>query len=127
MVVVAGIDVSKATLEVSVSEGPVLRFENSATGIRNLLRHLERTGVTAAVWEPTGGYERLVVGKLRETAISVQVAAESQTQGGQGRRGEPQRGLAFCAQEQAEQTGSVDEGLLKERGDAFSIVGDDMG
>ena len=34
MVVVAGIDVSKATLEVSVSEGPVLSFENSAAGIR---------------------------------------------------------------------------------------------
>ena len=32
MVVVAGIDVSKATLDVSVSEGPVLRFENSANG-----------------------------------------------------------------------------------------------
>ncbi len=74
MVVVAGIDVAKATLEVSVSEGPVLSFENSAIGIRNLLRHLERTGVTRAVGEPTGGYERLVVGKLRDTAISVQVA-----------------------------------------------------
>ena len=55
MLVVAGIDVSKATLEVSVSEGPVLSYENSATGIRNLLRHLERTGVTTAVCEPTGG------------------------------------------------------------------------
>ena len=31
---IVAIDVSKATLEVSVSEGPVLRFENSATGIR---------------------------------------------------------------------------------------------
>ena len=41
MVVVAGVDVSKATLEVSVSEGPVLRFDNSATGIRRLLRHME--------------------------------------------------------------------------------------
>ena len=29
----------RATLEVSVSEGPVLRFENNATGIRGLLRH----------------------------------------------------------------------------------------
>ena len=74
MVVVAGIDVSKATLEVSVSEGPVLRFENSATGIRRLLRHLERAGVTKAVCEFTGGYERLVVGKLRETVIGVEVA-----------------------------------------------------
>ena len=74
MIVVAGIDVSKATLEVSVSEGPVLRFENSATGIRRLLRHLERAGVTKAVCEFTGGYERLVVGKLRETVIGVEVA-----------------------------------------------------
>ena len=32
MVVVVGIDVSKATLDVSVSEGPVLSFENSAWG-----------------------------------------------------------------------------------------------
>ena len=74
MVVVAGIDVSKATLDVSVSEGSVLRFENSATGIRRLLRHMESTGVTKAVCESTGGYERLVVGKLRETALRVQVA-----------------------------------------------------
>ncbi len=74
MVVVAGIDVSKATLDLSISEGPVLSFENSATGIRRLLRHLERAGVTKAVCESTGGYERLVVGKLRETAFSVQVA-----------------------------------------------------
>ena len=74
MVVVAGVDVSKATLEVSVSEGPVLRFDNSATGIRRLLRHMEGQGVTKAVCESTGGYERLVVGKLREAAINVQVA-----------------------------------------------------
>ena len=74
MVVVAGIDVSKATLDVSVSEGPVLRFENSATSIRRLFKHMERAGVTKAVCESTGGYERLVVGKLRETAINVQVA-----------------------------------------------------
>ena len=74
MVVVAGVDVSKATLEVSVSEGPVLRFDNSATGIRRLLRHMEGQGVTKAVCESTGGYERLVVGNLREAAINVQVA-----------------------------------------------------
>ena len=58
MAVVAGIDVSKATLEVSVSEGPVLSFENSVTGIRRLLRHMERVGVTGVVCEFTGGYER---------------------------------------------------------------------
>ena len=74
MVIVAGIDVSKATLDVSISEGPVLSFENSSAGIRRLRRHLERTGVTKAVCESTGGYERPVVGKLREAALSVQVA-----------------------------------------------------
>ena len=74
MVVVAGIDVSKATLDVSVSEGDVRRFENSATGIRILLRHMNGQGVTKAVCESTGGYERLLVGKLRETATTVQVA-----------------------------------------------------
>ena len=74
MVVVAGIDVSKATLDVSVSQGPVLSFDNSAAGIRRLLRHLDQTGVTRAVCEPTGGYERLLVGKLRAAAINVEVA-----------------------------------------------------
>ena len=74
MVVVAGIDVSKATLEISVSEGPALSFENSAAGIRRLLKHLERAGVTKAVCESTGGYERLAVGKLREKSVTVQVA-----------------------------------------------------
>ena len=74
MVVVAGIDVSKATLDVSVSEGPVRRFENNATDIRRLLGHLDRAGVTKAVCESTGGYERLLVGKLRNTAIGVEVA-----------------------------------------------------
>ena len=65
MVVVAGIDVSKATLDVSISEGPVLRFDNSATGIRRLPSHMERASVTKVVCESTGGYERLVVGKLK--------------------------------------------------------------
>ena len=32
MTVIAGIDVSKATLDVSISEGDVSRFENSGKG-----------------------------------------------------------------------------------------------
>ena len=36
MTVVAGIDVGKAHLDVSVSGGPVLRFDNTATGITKL-------------------------------------------------------------------------------------------
>ena len=33
MAVVAGIDVGKANLDVSISEGPVFRFENTAKGL----------------------------------------------------------------------------------------------
>ena len=36
MTMVAGIDVGKANLDVSVSGGPVLRFDNTATGIHGL-------------------------------------------------------------------------------------------
>ena len=50
------------------------RFDNSTTGIRVLLRHMERVGVTKAVCESTGGYERLLVSKLRESEFTVQVA-----------------------------------------------------
>ena len=39
--VVAGIDVGKANLDVSISEGPVSRFENTAKGIAKLLKHLK--------------------------------------------------------------------------------------
>ena len=74
MAVVAGVDVSKATLDVSVSEGEVSRFDNSCKGIKDMLRHMEGQGVTKAVCEPTGGYERLLVSKLRESEFTVQVA-----------------------------------------------------
>ena len=41
MTMVAGIDVGKANLDVSVSGGPVLRFDNTATGITKLRKHLQ--------------------------------------------------------------------------------------
>ncbi len=74
MELVAGIDVSKATLDVSIAAGPVCRFANSNPGIRRLLQHIDRAGVTQAVCEATGGYERLLVSRLRATAIRVHVA-----------------------------------------------------
>ena len=71
--VAAGIDVSKAMLDV-VGEGPVHRFANSGPGIRGFLRHMARAGATQAVCEATGGYERLLVSRLRAAGIIVQVA-----------------------------------------------------
>ena len=59
MEVVAGIDVGKVSLDVSVSEGPVLRFDNTAKSITRLLKHLKEQCTTMTVCEATGGYERL--------------------------------------------------------------------
>ena len=73
MTVVAGIDVGKAHLDVSVSGGPVLRFDNTATGITKLRKHLQEHDTTLAVCEPTGGYERLLTSRLRKTDIGVHV------------------------------------------------------
>ena len=73
MTMVAGIDVGKANLDVSVSGGPVLRFDNTATGITKLRKDLQEHDTTLAVCEPTGGYERLLTSRLRETDIAVHV------------------------------------------------------
>ena len=75
--VVAGIDVGKLNLDVSVSEGPVTRYDNTATGHTKLLQHLRALDVTTAVCESTGGYERLLVDRLRETEIAMCVAHPS--------------------------------------------------
>ena len=77
MAVVAGVDVGKASLDVSVSEGPVLRFDNTTKGITKLLRHLAKQVATLAVCEPTGGYERLLVSRLRKAEVGVRVANPS--------------------------------------------------
>ena len=77
MAVVAGVDVAKASLDVSVSEGPVLRFDNNTKGVTTLLKHLKKEEATLAVCESTGGYERLLVSRLRKAEIGVRVANPS--------------------------------------------------
>ena len=74
MVTVPGVDVSKANLDVSVSEGPVIRFDNIAKGIAKILKYLKEQDTTMAVCESTGGYERLLVSSLPKTELAVQVA-----------------------------------------------------
>ena len=44
----------------------MLRFDNTAKGITRLLRHLAKQEATLAVCESTGGYERLLVSRLRK-------------------------------------------------------------
>ena len=77
MAVVAGVDVAKASLDVSVSEGPVLRFDNNTKGVTTLLKHLKKEEATLAVCESTGGYERLLVSRLRKAEIGIRVANPS--------------------------------------------------
>ena len=74
MKVVAGIDVGKASLDVSVSAGLVRRFDNPPAGLAVLVDWLEHAGVTDVVCESTGGYERALVRRLRSTAWSLHVA-----------------------------------------------------
>ena len=54
MKIVAGIDVGKRELVVSVSGGPVRSFKNEVGGIRGLAEWLRTEGVEQVVCEATG-------------------------------------------------------------------------
>ena len=70
----AGIDTSKAKLDVAV-HGRTERWqvENSRHGWRRLATELSEAGVTRVGIEATGGYERGIVGHLREKGFTVLV------------------------------------------------------
>jgi len=72
--IVAGIDVGKKLLDVSVAQGPVQSFFNSPEGIGALQAWIMSRGATEAVCESTGGYEREVVRQLRDQGLPVHVA-----------------------------------------------------
>ena len=74
MKVVAGIDVGKKQLVVSVAKGPSRSFDNAPKGIAALLRFIRKEGAAVAVCEATGGYERPLVSHLRRKDVSVCVA-----------------------------------------------------
>ena len=67
MKVMAGIDVGKRSLDVSVAAGPARRFDNTPAGLTALVEWLERQGATEVVCEPTGGYERPLVRRVQAT------------------------------------------------------------
>ena len=50
------------------------RFENSGKRVNDLLKYVALQEVSKVVCESTGGYERLLVKRLREGGVSVQVA-----------------------------------------------------
>lgn len=74
----AGIDVGKGQLDVSVDEGKVRRFANTPEGVAELAEWLSGWGEVLAICEATGGYELLAVDTLRQAGIPVHVAHPNQ-------------------------------------------------
>jgi transposase len=70
----AGIDTSKAKLDIAV-HGRAERWQvdNTSRGWRRLAADLAQAGVVRVGIEATGGYERGVVGHLREKSFTVLV------------------------------------------------------
>ena len=71
---VAGIDVSKATLDVAQScAGEVKQFPNDAEGVEALVETLKAAAVDLVVMEATGGYETAVATALVGAGFRVAV------------------------------------------------------
>jgi len=71
---VAGIDVGKHSLDVSVSGHALQRCENTPAGIHGLIEQLQKNQVDLAVCEATGGYEQALVSALQAASLPVHVA-----------------------------------------------------
>ena len=106
---VAGIDVGKQEVAVSVARGPGRRFPNTAAGLTAMLAWVQEQAVTHVVCEATGGYERLLVQRLRGTALAVSVA-------------HPPKVRAFArAVGQGAKTDPLDAQILAHYGEVFEL------
>ena len=70
----AGIDVGKFNLDVSIGGDRAIGFRNTAEDHDALIAALRDAGVTRVVCEPTGGYERALTRALRAARFRVQIA-----------------------------------------------------
>jgi len=69
----AGIDTSKAKLDIALHGGECWQVANAASGWRSLAKKLTEVGIERVGIEASGGYERGVVGCLREAGFEVLV------------------------------------------------------
>ena len=70
----AGVDVSKATLDVAISnQTEVKSFPNHESGIKQIVKNLKNQALTLTVMEATGGLEKLLAASLIEASIPVVV------------------------------------------------------
>ena len=74
----AGIDVGKRRLDVSVDEGKVRPFANTRAGVSELVEWLGSWEEPLAICEATGGYELRLVEALRQTGTPVHIAHPNQ-------------------------------------------------
>lgn len=106
---VAGIDVGKQEVAVSVARGPVRWFPNTAAGLTAMLAWVRGQAVTHVVCEATGGYERLVVQRSQGTELAVSVA-------------HPPKVRAFArAVGQGAKTDPLDAQILAHYGEVFEL------
>ena len=106
---VAGIDVGKHALDVSVSAGLVQQFANDEVGVTALIVWLQGQAVTLALCESSGGYERLLVRGLQAYPVAVHVA-------------HPNRVRAFAkACGQAAKTDRLDAQGTRRYGETFDL------
>lgn len=66
-----GVDVSKATLDVALHEGPCRQFDNTPAGHRKVIVWLKGQPVRRIVLEPTGGYEQALLDALHTAGLPV--------------------------------------------------------
>ena len=109
---VAGIDVGKQALAVSVARGPGRQFPNTNAGLTAMLAWVRGQAVTQVVCEATGGYERLVVQRLRGTELAVSVAHPTKV-----------RAVARAVGQGAK-TDPLDAQLLAHYGEVFEFPGE---
>lgn len=106
---VAGVDVGKQDMAVSVARGPVRRFPNTGPGITAVLAWVREQAVTHVVCEATGGYEHGLVQRVRETTLRITVA-------------HPTKVRAFArAVGQGAKTDPLDAQMLAHYGDVFEL------
>jgi transposase len=106
-----GIDISKDTIDVSISDSITLKLENNRSGFGRLKKELQRlTGDVHLVCEPTGGYEKDLLAYLWKHSITVSLVNASQI-----------RSFAR-AQGRLAKTDKIDASLIREFGKTMNPV-----
>ncbi len=83
--IVVGIDVSKDRLDVAVRpSGDSFAVTRDASGLRELLGHLEPLAASVIALEATGGYETVVAATLAGAGLPVVVVNPAQVRASPG-------------------------------------------